>query len=96
MTIKKAIEILDYVIEKKLEKKNGLLDPLKQWNQGVGSIKEMSNIVAGIIDDDIKILQAIRKEIVPKCKHPKKMRNKDANGNWYCMNCNLDLDNNNP
>lgn len=91
MTIKKAIEILDYIIEKKLEKKIGLLDPLKPWNQGNESIKEMSNTVAEIIDDDIKILQTIKKEITPNCKHPKKMRTKDAKGNLYCMNCNLDL-----
>ena len=39
----------------------------------------------------IENLELIRKELVPKCKHPKKMRDKTANGQLYCMNCNMDL-----
>jgi hypothetical protein len=36
-------------------------------------------------------LELIRKEIIPKCNHPKKMQDVDSNGNRYCMNCNWDL-----
>jgi len=47
-----------------------------------------------LMDSDktiIENLELIRKELVPNCKHPKKMRDKTANGQQYCMNCNLDL-----
>jgi mRNA-degrading endonuclease YafQ of YafQ-DinJ toxin-antitoxin module len=40
---------------------------------------------------DIEIFIKIKKELVPNCKHPKKMRDKTLNGQWYCMNCNSDL-----
>ena len=39
----------------------------------------------------IENLELIKKELVPNCRHPKKMRGKAANGQLYCMNCNLDL-----
>ena len=47
-----------------------------------------------LMDSDkavIENLELIRKEIVPNCKHPKKMRDKTADGQCYCMNCNTDL-----
>jgi len=39
---------------------------------------------------DAENLGKIRKELIPKCKHPKKMRDK-ADGVLYCMACNQDL-----
>ncbi len=42
-------------------------------------------------EDNVQVLKVIKKELVPNCKHPKKMRDKTADGQWYCMNCNMDL-----
>ena len=39
----------------------------------------------------ISNLDMIRKELVPNCNHPEKMKDKTPDGQWYCMNCNLDL-----
>ena len=39
----------------------------------------------------IENLELIRKELVPNCKHPKKMMDRTADGQWYCMNCNYDI-----
>ena len=47
-----------------------------------------------LMDSDktiIENLELIRKELVTNCKHPKKMRDRTSDGQWYCMNCNLDL-----
>jgi hypothetical protein len=38
----------------------------------------------------ISNLESIKKELVPKCKHPKNMRDRVGN-QWYCMNCNWDF-----
>ena len=41
--------------------------------------------------NEIKVLQILKKGLVTKCGHPKKMQDVDSKGNRYCMNCNLDL-----
>lgn len=87
MTIKKAIKILDWWIT---QKKQGIEKLKKEW--------EFSNDTHGmgklLLDTDrtiISNLETIKKELIPKCKHPKKMQDVDSNGNRYCMNCNWDL-----
>ena len=62
----------------------------KQWKDS-GNTYGVEKI---LLDSDKRIienLEFIRKELVPNCKHPKKMRGRTTNGQWYCMNCNLDL-----
>lgn len=62
----------------------------KEWifsddTHGVGKI---------LLDVDKTIianLESVRKELVPKCSHPKKMQDVDSKGNRYCMDCNMDL-----
>ncbi len=83
MTVKKAIKILDWWINQKEEK-----------------IKEIPNFnfkdteIETILRDNgktiIKNLELIKKELVPNCKHPKKMRDKCGSVE-YCMSCNLDM-----
>ncbi|MFQ5439877.1 MAG: hypothetical protein ACE5DL_00280 [Nitrosopumilaceae archaeon] len=87
MTIKKAIKILDWWIN---QKKEAIQELEKDWNfsndyHGVG--KKLLDMDKTIISN----LEKIRKELVPNCNHPKKMRDRTANGQVYCMNCNLDL-----
>jgi hypothetical protein len=87
MTVKKAIKMVDWWIN---QKKKAIENLEKEWkftndSHGVGkTILESEKTV-------IYNLEQIRKELVPKCKHPKKMRDRTANGQWYCMNCNSDL-----
>ena len=52
-----------------------------------------SEITKTLVDYDKRIidnLKLIKKEIVPNCKHPKKMHD-ICNGQKYCMDCNMDL-----
>ena len=79
MTVKKAIEMIENL--RKCE------EEASKIFSGDGEIEaKMRSISLGKADYLGKILG----EIQPKCKHPKKMRDK-AGEVWYCMNCNLDL-----
>jgi len=91
MTTQKAVKIIDYTIQMKIEQKEGYIDPKKSWNYGEVNFSGITLHLARIIDDDVKILKFICAQIMPKCKHPKKMRDRDGNGDWYCMNCNQNL-----
>ena len=87
MTVQNAIKILDWWITQKKES----IEKLKiDWDfvddsHGIGKI---------LLDSDetiISNLETIKKELVPNCKHPKNMRDKTIDGQWYCMNCNFTL-----
>ena len=79
MTVKKAIEMIQNLNNCELE--------ASKIFSGYDKIEsDMRSISKGIAD----YLEKILGEIQPKCKHPKKMRDK-ADGVWYCMNCNMDL-----
>lgn len=91
MTTKKAIKILDWLIEQQTNRAEGFVDSKHSWNQGSDCIGDLAKSLADSIQNEIQVLQILRKEIVPDCKHPKKMQDVDANGNRYCMNCNMDL-----
>ena len=87
MTVQKALKIIELWIE---QKKSGIKKLEKEWDftddsHGMG--KSLLNIDKTIIEN----LELLKKELIPNCKHPKKMRDKTANGQWYCMNCNFDL-----
>ncbi len=87
MTLQKAIKIVDWWIN---QKKDGMKKLEKEWNytndsHGVGkTLLDMDKTI-------IANLEIIRKELVPNCKHPKKMRDRTSDGQWYCMSCNSDL-----
>ncbi|PIN83975.1 MAG: hypothetical protein COV65_02165 [Nitrosopumilales archaeon CG11_big_fil_rev_8_21_14_0_20_33_24] len=91
MTVKKAIEILDSYTKKKTEVKNGIKDPKKSWNNSLDLVKQVADMIGDLMETDLIVLEEIRTELVPKCKHPKKMIDTLPNGQKYCMNCNLDL-----
>jgi len=86
MTVQKAIKILDWWID---QKKHGMTKLQKEWNDSDDS----HGIAKTLLDIDkttISNLETIRNELVPNCKHPKKMQDV-CRGQKYCMNCNLDL-----
>mgnify|MGYP001565688006 CR=1 FL=1 len=86
MTIQKAISILDWWID---QKKRGMEKLKKEWNYS----DDTHGIAKILLDADTTIianLDLIRSELVPNCKHPKKMHD-TCHGQKYCMTCNMDL-----
>jgi len=91
MTVKKALELLNYYSEKKSKMKEAFLDRNMPWNHGDVSLYPVSEGMAQIMESDLIFLRAIKNQIKPNCKHPKKFQDIDPDGNRYCMDCNLDL-----
>jgi len=86
MTVNKAIKILDWWID---QKKHSMEKLKMEWDgsDDYGVTKTFLNA------DRISIsnLETLKNELVPDCKHPKKMNDRTPNGQLYCMNCNFDL-----
>lgn len=91
MVSKKAVEILDFLIDYETKMHTAMSDPSKSWNIGNDSIGKLAKTLSDCHKDNIRVLNIIKKELVPNCKHPKKMRDKTPNGQWYCTNCNMDI-----
>ena len=91
MTVKKALEMIDFLIEYEKKMQNAMAEPDRSWNIGASNIKDLAKSLSDSHRDSVRILDDIKKELVPNCKHPKKMRDRTSDGQWYCMNCNLDL-----
>ena len=91
MVSKKAIYLIDLLLQGDIKLRNGMIDPLKIWNSDNDSFHSLVQTFVGLLDQNIKIIKAIQKELHVNCKHPKKMRDKLPDGQWYCMNCNNDL-----
>ena len=91
MTVKKALDMLDFLIEYEKKIQDAMADPTKSWNTGNDNIRYLAKTLSDSHRDNVRILNGIKKELVPNCKHPKKMRDRTADGQWYCMNCNSDL-----
>ncbi len=91
MVTKKVIYLIDLLLQGDIKLRNGMLDPSKRWNSDNDAFHGLVQTYAGLLDQNIKILEAIQKELYTNCKHPKKMRDKTSDGQWYCMNCNHDL-----
>jgi len=88
MTVKKAIEILEWWIKQK----NQSMKQLKEeWDYSTDSVTELAKSLLKYDETIIHNLEKIRVELVPKCSHPKKMIDTLPDGQKYCMNCNLDL-----
>lgn len=87
MTVKKAIKMLDWWID---QRKQATEQFKKDWDYKT----EVEDVAKTMLKSDeivIYNLETIRAELVPKCKHPKKMIDTLPDGQKYCMNCNLDL-----
>ena len=87
MSVKKAIKILNWWID---QKKHGIEKLKEKWDYS----DDDYGITTTLLDADritISNLDMIRKELVPNCNHPKNMRDRSPDDQWYCMNCNLDL-----
>jgi len=87
MTVKNAIKILDWWIN---QKKQSMEQLKAEWNYESDSVTELAKSLLKYDETIIHNLEKIKSELVPKCKHPKNMRDK-CGGVEYCMNCNLDM-----
>lgn len=89
MTVKKAIAILDWIIANKNKTNRELYEPeLKNAQYDLGT--RLYEMLLGISKTDIHNLETARKQLVPECKHPKRMHD-ICKGQKYCMACNTDL-----
>lgn len=87
MSVKKAIKILDWWIN---QKKQGMEKLHEDWSDS-GDVYGIGKTLLNADKIVISNLETIKNELIPDCKHPKKMRDRTADGQWYCMNCNVDL-----
>lgn len=89
MTIKKAIQILDYYLsEKKRHLEHAIEYEQKSYEKNTFEIPKM---MRENLESEIIILNALQVQFVPKCRHSKKYQDTTKNGILYCMNCNADL-----
>lgn len=90
MTVKKAIEIIEWILNNKTKTVKEFYEPeILKAKYEIGA--NLYRTLLQVTETDIHNLQAVKEQLVPNCKHPKKMRDRAPNGQWYCMNCNLDL-----
>lgn len=84
MTVPNALKLLDWWIKRRE-------NSLKKLQETI--IFSDAEITKVLVDSDKMIihnLKLIKKEIVPNCKHPKKMQDM-CGSQKYCMACNWDL-----
>lgn len=82
MTVPKALKILDWWIA---QRENVIKELFSDCTN--------SEVMTTIHDSEktiISNLKLIRKQLIPNCKHPKKMQD-TCGGVKYCMDCNTDL-----
>jgi hypothetical protein len=98
MSLKKILNGVDYYLDAKKQLVTGLENEIKSWSDD-----KISSLTSAIIDSlktDVQFLEVLKQKLLSEnklkstksdCKHPKKMRDKDPDGVWYCMNCNQNL-----
>ena len=88
MTTKKAVQIVEMLLEKKTSLKQDLSKPENDWGTGITARMVQTELTS--LTNEIAWLQILKKEIAPDCKHPPEMHDQ-CKGQKYCMNCNMDL-----
>ena len=89
MTLKKAIEILDWMLNNKTKTieefyKPNIIDSKYDLSENLYRTLLM------VAETDVYNLEVVKKQLVPDCKHPNKMHD-ICEGQKYCMACNMDL-----
>ena len=62
LTVKKAINGLNFLIENKQEVKTEILNPNMLWNKGEPNISGLAEAVVSLLQRDINSLQKIKNE----------------------------------
>ncbi len=84
MTVPNALKLLDWWINQR-EEQIKKLDTEYKFNDS-----EITTVLFKNEKTIIDNLKLIKKELIPKCKHPKKMQDM-CGSQKYCMACNWDL-----
>ncbi len=82
MTVPKALKILDWWIA---QRENVVQEFLSDCTNS-----EVMTTIHNSEKTIIANLKLIRGQLIPNCKHPKKMQD-TCGGIKYCMDCNMDL-----
>ena len=82
MTVPKALKILDWWIA---QRENVIKELFSD-----GTDSEVMTTIHDSEKTIIANLKLIRAQLIPNCKHPKKMQD-TCGGIKYCMDCNMDL-----
>ena len=56
MTVKKALEMLDFLIEYEKKMQDTMADPTKSWNVGTDNIKTLAKSLSDSHRDSVRIL----------------------------------------
>lgn len=99
MTVKKALNGLDLLIEHKKQIKSVMVDLLSKWNNDDEDVvSRNAKLFVRFQQNDLDWLQGIKKQLLPEqhrtkivCIHSKNDHDIDGNGQQYCMGCNADL-----
>lgn len=91
MVTKKAIHLIDLLLQGDIKLRDGMLDPSKSWNFDNDQIHSLVQTHVGLLDQNIKILETLQKELKINCQHPKILQDKDPSGQEYCLSCNQDM-----
>jgi len=89
MTIKKAIEILEWILNNKRKTIEEFYKP-NIIDSKFDLSENLYRTLLMIAETDLYNLQVVKKQLVPDCKHPRKMHD-ICGGQKYCMSCNMDL-----
>ena len=85
MTVKKAIEILDWVLSNKTKTIEEFYKP-NIINSKFDLSENLYRTLLMIAESDIYNLEVLKKQLVPDCKHPPEMHDM-CGGQKYCMDC---------
>jgi len=72
--IKKAIEILDYLVEAHIRNSNGIRDLIKDWNNDT---KHLGTSIASVHEDVAKCLFTVKKLLEEKKTFKKKIKGRE-------------------
>ena len=90
MTVKQAIKILSWILDNKTKTVKEFYEP-ELLRARSDLCTDLYRTLLKATETDIYNLQVVKEQLVPNCKHPKKMRDRDPDNQWYCMECNMDL-----
>ena len=92
MTLRKAVQMLDAFVRIKTRYRDDMANPYSSWNTSWESVRMLAKEMTDEASIEIEVLELIKQELVPNCKHPKEDRDLDPSTKKpYCMACNWDL-----
>ena len=98
MSLTKILKGIQYYLDSKKQLVSGLENEIKSWPDD--KISRLTSALLDSLKTDVQFLDALKQKLESEnklkstksnCKHPKKMKDKDPEGIWYCMNCNENL-----